>query len=69
MADKSSLSIPKTSKHAAKQGYTKKPMVHAMLPIAEKKNWALVKPGSPHIICYWDPKTGEYTDCHESDEG
>jgi hypothetical protein len=69
MATKSSLSIPETAEHAVNQGYKKTPIVHATLPVAEKKNWALVKPGSPHIICYYDPNTGEYTDCHTSDEG
>ena len=68
MADKPSVSIPKTAEHAKAQGFKPAPhIVHATLPVAEKRNFALVKPGSPHIICYWDDNTGGSTDCHTSD--
>ena len=71
-AVKKSSPIPKTATHARKLGYTrinKTPPVSAAAAtsIATKAKWAMVQPGSPHIVCYYDPKTGEYTDCHSSD--
>jgi hypothetical protein len=69
MAPKTPPLIPRTAKEAKKAGY--KPVAkikHADLSGAEKKKWAMVKAaapqGGPHIVCYYDPNTGEYTDCH-----
>jgi hypothetical protein len=69
---KNSSPIPKTATLAKKLGYkkvTKMPPVSAAEATSDatKSKWALVQPGSPHIICYYDPDTGEYTDCHSSD--
>lgn len=69
---KKSSPIPKTATHAKKLGYKK---IKKMPPVtaaaatsaATMAKWAMVQPGSPHIICYYDPNTGEYTDCHSSD--
>jgi hypothetical protein len=70
---KKSSPIPMTAAHAANDGYKK---VKKMPPVsaaaattaATKAKWAMVRPGSPHLICYYDPKTGQYTDCHSSDD-
>ncbi|MFZ1006826.1 MAG: hypothetical protein WAN65_08320 [Candidatus Sulfotelmatobacter sp.] len=67
MAPKIPPSIPKTATHAKKAGYKPTAKIkHADLSDAEKKQWAMVKPGAPHIICYYDPNTGEYTNCVSS---
>jgi hypothetical protein len=72
-AVQNSSPIPKTATHATEQGYkkvNKTPPVSAAAATstATKAKWALVQPGSPHIVCYYDPNTGEYTDCHSSDD-
>ncbi len=70
---KKSSPIPKTAAHAKRLGYKK---IKKMPPVtaaaatsaATKAKWAMVRPGSPHLICYYDPETGEYTCCHSSDD-
>jgi hypothetical protein len=64
---KKSSPIPKTATHAKKLGYkTTAEINHPDLSKAEKKQWAMVKPGEPHLICYWDDNTGGYTKCVSS---
>ena len=69
MPAKKVTTIPKTANQAKKHGYKKVAKIkHAALSKTEKKKWALIKPGTatkPHTICYYDPNTGEYDDCHE----
>jgi hypothetical protein len=69
MATKNVPGIPRTATEAKKRGYKEVAKVkHADLSSAEKKKWALVKPSAatgPQTICYYDPNTGEYDDCHE----
>ena len=70
--------IPKTAKHAKKnKGYTKIAVKHST---KEKQKWAMVKhkgkwefakaasakATSPHTVCYYDPNTGFYDDCHQT---
>ena len=66
--------IPKTAKHA-KGKYQK---AKAKPPLNEKKTWVMLKQkgkwqfarastataSGPHIVCYYDPNTGFYDDCH-----
>jgi hypothetical protein len=75
MTKKSTRKIPKTAKEAARRGYepATKPST------SEKRKWALVKNKGkwafakaasatvmgPHTVCYYDPNTGSYDDCHE----
>ena len=72
---KKTRKIPGTSQLAKKKGYTKVVVRHS---IAEKRKWALVRRGrnwnfakaatasaaGPHTVCYYDPNTGFYDDCH-----
>ena len=68
--------IPKTAKHASKnQKYQK---AKAKPSLNEKKKWVMLKQkgkwefaraatataSGPHIVCYYDPNTGFYDDCH-----
>jgi hypothetical protein len=66
MPAKNVQGIPRTAKEAKDRGYKKAAKVkHAELSAEEKKKWALFKPGARHTVCYYDPNTGEYDDCHE----
>ena len=68
--------IPKTAKHAAKsQKYQKANMKP---PLNEKTKWVMLKQkgkwqfaraatataSGRHYVCYYDPNTGFYDDCH-----
>jgi hypothetical protein len=68
--------LPKSPKEAKKLGYQKV----AMKPSeAEKKKWRMEKhkgkwavtpaesaaPNGPHTVCYYDPNTGFWDDCHQ----
>jgi hypothetical protein len=71
--------IPKDAKEAKNKDYSKVAMKpHSA---KEKKKWVLIKPRKgkssivdaasakatgPHTVCYYDPNTGFYDDCHES---
>jgi hypothetical protein len=69
--------LPKSATEARKRGYSKIVVRHSK---AEKRKWAWVKhrgkwaftpaesamPQGPHTVCYFDPNTGFYDDCHES---
>jgi hypothetical protein len=62
-------STPRTARAARKGGY--KP-VQGEHPAKNKpEGFALVKLGSgaalPRIICYYNPNTGEWDDCHVVD--
>jgi hypothetical protein len=64
MAPKKFPSIPKTSAEAKRMGYKPTAKIkHADLSDMEKKQWVMVKPDTPHIVCHYDPNTGEYDDC------
>lgn len=67
--------IPKSAKEAENCGYA------AVKPsMREHQKWAMVKhkgkwaftlaasaaPAGPHTVCYYDPNTGFYDDCHQS---
>lgn len=69
MPTKTVQGIPRTAKEAKKRGYKKVAKVmHANLSSKEKEDWVLLKLGStprPHMICHYDPETGEYDDCYE----
>ena len=42
---------------------------HHELSLLEKKKWAMVKltPSvKSHTVCYYDPNTKEWDDCHEA---
>jgi hypothetical protein len=68
MAKKKSLSIPKTAAEGKRMGYKPTAKIkHADLSLAEKKQWTMVKAGTPHIVCHYNPNTGEYDDCQVSD--
>jgi hypothetical protein len=72
---KTTRKLPKTAGQAKMKGYTKVTVKHSK---AEKKKWALVKhkgnwgfakaasaaAAGPHTVCYYDPNTGFYDDCH-----
>jgi len=70
--------IPKTASQAKTKGYQKKSFKHS---IGEKKKWVMLKKkGGPwqftkvatatasgsHTVCYYDPNTGEWDDCHSA---
>ncbi len=77
MAKKASGKIPQSAEKAANSGYSKKAVVHST---REKQKWVMLKhkgkwaftpaastaPPGPHTVCYYDPNTGFYDDCHES---
>jgi hypothetical protein len=70
--------MPKSAAQAKKQRYSVMTVKHSD---REKQKWALVKhkrkwafrptasalPSGSHIVCYYDPNTGFYDDCHRSD--
>jgi len=76
MTEKKARKIPPTPKEAKKRGYNKVAVRHGA---REKRKWALVKQKGtwafakasaakatgPHTVCYYDPNTGFYDDCHE----
>jgi hypothetical protein len=76
MPVKKTREIPKTAKEATKRGYNRVAVKHST---REKQRWALIKhkgkwafaPATsatvtgPHTVCYYDPDTGFYDDCHE----
>ena len=69
MPAKPTSGIPRTAKDAKKRGYTKAEKVnHAKLSTEAKKEWAYVRHGRSRIVCYYNPKTGNYDDCHEEAE-
>jgi hypothetical protein len=67
--------VPATPQLAKKKGYAKAVVKHTAL---EKRRWTMVKQSGkwnfvkvasasaagPHTVCYYDPKTGFYDDCH-----
>lgn len=69
--------IPKTAKQARapKSKYKKATVKHSL---NEKKKWVMLKQkgkwlfartasataSGPHTVCYYDPNTGFYSDCH-----
>ena len=68
MLAKNVQGIPRTAKAAKKRGYKKVIVNHAKLSSEEKKKWAMYKPASAtgsHTVCYYDPNTKEWDDCHE----
>jgi len=66
--------IPKTAKHALKSKKYQK----VTPPLNEKKKWVMLRQkgqwhfaraatataSGHHIVCYYDPNTGFYDDCH-----
>jgi hypothetical protein len=72
---KTNRKIPTTSQQAKKKGYAKVVVKHSA---REKRRWALVKDSGKwnfvkaasasatgaHTVCYYDPNTGFYDDCH-----
>jgi hypothetical protein len=68
------LKIPKTAKHASKSKKYQK----VTPPLNEKKKWVMLRQkgqwhfaraatataSGHHIVCYYDPNTGFYDDCH-----
>ena len=70
------MKIPKTAKHASKSKKYQKAKTKPSLN--EKKRWVMLKQkgkwqfarastataSGPHIVCYYDPNTGFYDDCH-----
>jgi hypothetical protein len=72
---KSAKKVPKTSSEAKKKGYTKTTVKHAA---SERKKWVWLKQkgkwqfakaasataSAPHTVCFYDPKTGQWDDCH-----
>jgi hypothetical protein len=66
------IGFPKNAAEAKKRGYKKVPIDHATMGHGEKKKWALLKmPTSAtgtHTVCYYDPGTGTYSDCHEESD-
>jgi hypothetical protein len=69
--------LPKSAKDAEARHYIGIAGKHSA---AEKRKWVLVKqkrnwtlaraassvPTGPHTVCYYDPNTGFYDDCHQS---
>ncbi|MEA2839914.1 MAG: hypothetical protein QOF41_1244 [Methylobacteriaceae bacterium] len=62
--------IPRTAGAARNRGARKARKVnHSKLSASEKKKWVLFKQAAPstprsHMICYYNPKTGAWDDCH-----
>jgi hypothetical protein len=67
--------IPSTAKLAKKKGYAKVTVEHGVkekkkwVMLKQRGNWAFAKAGSAtasgsHTVCYYDPNTGLYDDCH-----
>ena len=69
--------MAKKAKRARKPDYEPVTVKHSKL---EKQKWAMLKhkgkwsfakaraarPPGPHTVCYYDPSTGFYDDCHET---
>jgi hypothetical protein len=62
--------IPRTAAAARRGGARKARRVnHSNLPANEKKKWALVRQApaataQAHMVCYFNPRTGLWDDCH-----
>ncbi len=72
-AKKAVLKIPKTAAQAKKSGYNSatpsKTEMQSWVMVKQAGNWDFQKAVSatangPHWVCYYDPGTGTYTDCH-----
>jgi hypothetical protein len=68
--------VPKTAKMAKKKGYNKVPVKHSartkqqFVMLKQKGAWsfapaASAKAAGRHMVCYYNPATGFYDDCHE----
>ena len=69
--------IPRSAKAARDQGYTKIAGKHSVVEkkkrvlIKKRGTWSLARaasaaPSGSHTVCYYDPNTGFYDDCHQS---
>jgi hypothetical protein len=67
--------IPSSAKQSLKKGYAKVKVNHSTkekqkwVMLKHKGKWAFTKAASAtasgsHTVCYYDPKTGFYDDCH-----
>jgi hypothetical protein len=67
--------IPKTAKQATKAGYKKVSAGHGVgtkqqwVMLKQKGKWSFAsaesaKPAGRHTVCYYNPATGLYDDCH-----
>jgi hypothetical protein len=72
---KAAQKIPPTAKQTLKEGYAKVAVKHSTkekqkwVMLKHKGKWAFAKavtakPSGPHTVCYYDPNTGFYDDCH-----
>lgn len=70
-------SLPKSPTDAIHRGYKKLTKKHSdaekrkFVLVKHKRNWSLVRaataaPTGPHTVCYYDPNTRFYDNCHQS---
>jgi hypothetical protein len=63
------MSAKRKSPVGSKKYRTKRISIsHDNLSLSEKKRWTMVKlnpSAKSHTVCYYDPDTKEWDDCHE----